>query len=330
VVWFAIWLFNLCKLRFYPSSSQSHPHVDFSRSAQRSDFTETVYFAASLVTDAKGKVSAEFDLSDSITSFAVIADAHKEVKLETEGKTVTTTVTKKSKKGGETTVTTTTKGEPRVVCTSALGSSDAIVKIRSVKPFYVDAKCPLELTTNDRVLLPVTLVNAAPEKVSVAVQVGVQGPLSLEANSPGGKATGPQPMEVDTPGKPQPNFTLLKQGLEASSSARQIVPIIAGGAALDAAYKADSDKPKILPRGSVTVNATASAGGGGAKGGVVHKDNVRREFAVSPKGFPQEQSVGGMLKPGGGRMGGEIALPEDTQPGSVVTSVTVFPSPVGF
>jgi hypothetical protein len=270
-------------------------------------------------------VSAEFDLSDSITSFAVIADAHKEIKLETEGETVTTTVTKKSKKGGETTVTTTTKGEPRVVCTSALGSSDAIVKIRSVKPFYVDAKCPLELTTSDRVLLPVTLVNAAPEKVTVAVQVGVQGPLSLEAIAPGGTATGPQPMDVDTPGKSQPNFTLLKQGLEASSSARQVVPIIAGGAALDAAYKADSDEPKILPRGSVTVNATASA-----VGGVVHKDNVRREFAVMPKGFPQEQSVGGMLKPGGGRMGGEIALPKDTQPGSVVTSVTVFPSPVGF
>lgn len=50
-------------------------------------------------------------------------------------------------------------------------------------------------------------------------------------------------------------------------------------------------------------------------------------FAVTPKGFPQEQSAGGILKPGE-KVGENVALPEDTQPGSVVTSVTLFPSPV--
>ncbi|GAQ89697.1 hypothetical protein KFL_005520040 [Klebsormidium nitens] len=298
------------------------------RSTQRSDFTETVYFAASLVTDARGRAAAEFDLSDSITSFAVTVDAHKAIELKTAGDIVTTTVTTKTKDGAETTVTTTETKPPRVVRACALGASDGTFKIRSVKPFYVDAKCPLELTTSDRVLLPVTLVNAAPDPVSVAVQVGVKGPLSLDASDRPGKSTGSEAMDVDPPGKMAPNFTLLKQSLEAASSARRIVPIVAGGAALDAAYQADTDTPSPVPRGSVTVNATASVGGGNTNGGVVHRDNVKREFAVSPKGFPQEQSAGGMLKPGGGKVGGEFALPEDTQPGSVVTSVTVFPSPV--
>lgn len=61
----------------------------------------------------------------------------------------------------------------RTVCTAALGASDGVFKIRSVKPFSVDAKCPLELTTGDRVLLPVTLANASSERFSVAAQVGI-------------------------------------------------------------------------------------------------------------------------------------------------------------
>ena len=122
--------------------------------------------------------------------------------------------------------------------------------------------------------------------------------------------------------------TTLKQTIESASSARKIVPVVARGSALTAAYKANPDEPTPLARGSVTVKAAASVRGGPKRGGEVHKDSVKRTFAVSPKGFPQEQSVGGMLKPGGERVGGDFALPEDTQPGSVVTSVTVFPSPV--
>ncbi|GAQ82063.1 alpha-2-macroglobulin [Klebsormidium nitens] len=136
-------------------------------------------------------------------------------------------------------------------------------------------------------------------------------------------------MDVDAPGDPPATSTTLKQTLEGAESVREIVRFVAGGAALTAASKANPDEPTPLARGSVTVNAAASVRGGPKRGGQLHKDSVKRTFAVSPKGFPQEQSVGGMLKPGGeNRVGGEFALPEDTQPGSVVTSVTVFPSPV--
>ncbi|GAQ87713.1 alpha-2-macroglobulin [Klebsormidium nitens] len=310
---------------------------------ERSDFTETVYFAASLVTDAHGKACAEFDVSDSITSFAVIADAHKEVTLDPEtGATVTASPTQKWRNmpgSKSAAVAAFAAGAARTVRTVALGASDGVFKLRSVKPFSVDAKCPLELTAGDRVLLPVTLANASLERLSVTAQVGVRGPLSLEASPPGGnstgantagrKSSGPVPMDVDTPGASEPaSSTVLKQSLDASRSAREIVPVVAGGAALAAAYKSmTSDEPNPLPRGFVTVNAAASFGGGVKKGGLVLRDEIKRGFAVTPKGFPQEQSAGGMLKPGT-RSGGEFALPEDTQPGSVVTSVTVFPCPL--
>ena len=119
----------------------------------------------------------------------MIADAHKAVEFQTEGETITATVTRNG-----TIVTATSKGSPRAVRTSALGASDAVFKIRSVKPFHVDVKCPLELTTSDRVLLPVTLTNVTSEKVTVAAMVGVRGPLALEANATGGAAV---PMDVD-------------------------------------------------------------------------------------------------------------------------------------
>ena len=44
--------------------------------AARDDFTETVYWNAALVTDAEGKARVAFDLSDSVTTWSIHADAH--------------------------------------------------------------------------------------------------------------------------------------------------------------------------------------------------------------------------------------------------------------
>ena len=44
--------------------------------AARVDFTETVYWNASLVTDAEGHARVAFDTSDSVTTWSVAADAH--------------------------------------------------------------------------------------------------------------------------------------------------------------------------------------------------------------------------------------------------------------
>ncbi|MEX2118991.1 MAG: MG2 domain-containing protein [Pirellulales bacterium] len=53
----------------------AHQHAARSSPA-RSDFAETLYWNPLLLTDAAGRASIRFDLSDSVTSFAVRADAH--------------------------------------------------------------------------------------------------------------------------------------------------------------------------------------------------------------------------------------------------------------
>ena len=108
------------------------------RPGQRSDFTETLYFGADIRTDATtGEARISFDLSDSVTSFNVRADAF--------------------------------------TATGALGATTT--EIESVEPFYTEIKLPLEVTSGDRLLLPVVLassVQATLEQAGFTVQVGEQ------------------------------------------------------------------------------------------------------------------------------------------------------------
>ena len=92
----------------------------------RVDFTDTLYWNAGVMTDPKsGEATIRFGLNDSVTTFKVSADAF-------------------SKNG-------------------AIGVGNLIIK--SVQPFYAEAKLPLEVTTGDRVLLPITLVNGTQNKI---------------------------------------------------------------------------------------------------------------------------------------------------------------------
>lgn len=95
----------------------------------RVDFTETVYWHKGIRTDARhGKATVSFDLSDSITSFRVMGDAF-------------------GRNG-------------------ALGSSDQLFK--SVEPFYIEPKMPLEVTVGDVIELPVAMVNASNQDIDSA------------------------------------------------------------------------------------------------------------------------------------------------------------------
>ncbi len=100
----------------------------------RTDFTETLYWHKGIRTDARsGKASVSFDLSDSITSFRVMADSF-------------------GRNG-------------------ALGSKDHM--IRSVEPFYIEPKMPLSATAGDVIELPVALINASDkiiDKANIIVQ----------------------------------------------------------------------------------------------------------------------------------------------------------------
>jgi hypothetical protein len=86
---------------------------------QRTDFTETVYWNAGLLTDEKGEATFGFHVSDSITTFRVRADGF-------------------AKNG-------------------ALGEADRAIEVR--RPFYAEPKFPLEVTAGDQIDLPVALVN---------------------------------------------------------------------------------------------------------------------------------------------------------------------------
>lgn len=91
---------------------------------ERSDFSETLYWNAGIRTGARdGKASVKFALSDSITTFRVMADAF----------------------GNN----------------GALGKNDTLIK--SVEPFYIEPKMPLEVTAGDIIELPVALVNSTDE-----------------------------------------------------------------------------------------------------------------------------------------------------------------------
>ena len=104
----------------------------------RTDFTETVYWNAALRTDADGRATVEFDASDAVTTLRLRADAF---------------ALDRSLDG-------------------ALASTDATVEVR--RPFYVEAKLPLEVTAGDRIDLPVALVNGrrAASTASLRLETG--------------------------------------------------------------------------------------------------------------------------------------------------------------
>ncbi|PID44718.1 MAG: A-macroglobulin complement component [Proteobacteria bacterium] len=115
----------------------------------RIDFTETLYWNAGIKTSARnGKASVEFNLSDSVTGFRVMADAF-------------------GRNG-------------------ALGNNDLM--IHSIEPFYIEPKMPLQVTVGDTIELPVALVNSTDSKIEavhllvkgegVTITQAASGPLA--------------------------------------------------------------------------------------------------------------------------------------------------------
>jgi uncharacterized protein YfaS (alpha-2-macroglobulin family) len=93
----------------------------------RSDFAETVYWNAGVKTDAStGLATVSFNLSDSVTSFKVMADG-----FTSEG---------------------------------ALGSG--VSDVESVRPFFIEPKFPLQVTSGDRIQLPISMINGMSRELS--------------------------------------------------------------------------------------------------------------------------------------------------------------------
>ncbi len=204
----------------------------------RLDFAETLYWAAAVKTDANGEAIVRFGLSDAVTSFRASAGGY-------------------------------TSG-------GVLGSAEATLD--SVKPFYVEAKLPLEVTEGDVVRLPLAFINGTREPLAgVNLTLATKADLRLRA----------------------PNTFSLK----ADERARRLIDLTVG------------------PRSrSTELTFTASAGG--------YADVLTRPLSIAPKGFPAQQNAGGLLE-SNGRAKATFLLAKDTVPGSVKTSIQIYPSPAG-
>jgi hypothetical protein len=121
-------------------------------SAQRTDFADTLYWAAAVRTDpTTGSGTIDFRLSDSVTSFQATADA-----FDSNGN---------------------------------LGGASTMV--RSVEPFYVEPKIPLEVSAGDRIHLPIETVNQSDDALNnVKVAVYASQGLSVSAIDPFNLAAG--------------------------------------------------------------------------------------------------------------------------------------------
>ncbi len=107
----------------------------------RIDFNETLYWNAGVKTNSTtGEASISFGLNDSVSTFRAFADAF----------------------AGDGAVGATTIG------------------VTSVQPFYAEAKLPLEVTAGDRILLPISLVNATGSDLAGAnVNIDLKGDFKL-------------------------------------------------------------------------------------------------------------------------------------------------------
>ncbi|MBI2922131.1 MAG: A-macroglobulin complement component [Planctomycetes bacterium] len=126
-------------VREYAHATQPNRPAD-----DRSDFTETVYWNAGLATDAEGKATVSFDLSDPITTFRARVDA--------------------------------------ISPAGALGQADALIE--SKKPFYVEPKLPLEVTAGDLIDVPVALVNGTGTAIEAVLTTEVGEGITREGNEP--------------------------------------------------------------------------------------------------------------------------------------------------
>lgn len=107
----------------------------------RVDFEETLYWNAGVKTDATtGEATISFGLNDSVSTFRVFADGFSGA--------------------------------------GAVGTSKE--ELKSVQPFYAEAKLPLEVTAGDKILLPISLINGTNgDLADASVNVDMKGDFKI-------------------------------------------------------------------------------------------------------------------------------------------------------
>ena len=150
----------LDELRF-PVREYAHKHVR-RESGLREDFAETLFWQPLLITDAAGQATIRFDLSDSVTTFKVLVDAH--------------------------------NGDGRF----GSGGGEVISRL----PFQLEPKLPLEVTTGDRIELPVAIINQTGERLPVQLGLSADGLFELIGERS-------RKLELDAGARQREHFSLI-------------------------------------------------------------------------------------------------------------------------
>lgn len=158
--------------------------------SDRVDFTETLFWNSGVKTDAKtGEATVSFGLNDSVSTFRACAEGF-------------------AADGG-------------------LGAGD--IAIESVQPFYAELKMPLEVTAGDRILLPVSVVNATASEIAKPdLNIDLKGDFKLQplsgntAIGAGGRVRLIQPIDVGTASGSKPFALSASSGLFSDKVTRNL------------------------------------------------------------------------------------------------------------
>eukprot|EP00026_Physarum_polycephalum_P000541 Phypoly_transcript_00542.p1 GENE.Phypoly_transcript_00542~~Phypoly_transcript_00542.p1 ORF type:complete len:770 (+),score=135.57 Phypoly_transcript_00542:2170-4479(+) len=222
------------------------------RDGQRQNLEEVVLYKSGLRSSAlenfKNKI--EFTLSDQISTYEILVDGY--------------SATNEPVIFGETTS-----------------------EIRSVRPFYAEAKVPIEASVGDNIVVPVTLFNARPRNITSRFIIEISEDCEL----------------------------ILEEKVHSL-----VVP------PLNSARKLINLKPKKvnLPLEGTLCSVTVSAETGDTRPKL--QDTIVRQFRILPKGFPAGQYIGGILDGETSTKAHSFVLPPTTVPGTVVAKLEIIRS----
>jgi A-macroglobulin TED domain/Alpha-2-macroglobulin family len=216
----------------------------------RDDYAETVFWHPAIVLPQDGQKSIRFGLSAEVAKYQVIVAGH-----TLDGQIGATTI-----------------------------------HLEARKPFSLDPKLPLEITSSDRVDVPVRVVNDSPERRVITFEVTPTGLNALNT---------PQPSS-----SPSPQSTLAQSrdriALEPDAKGRKIISFQAA-----------------MPEGEAMVRVQ------GASEPFAPQDTINRTMKVVRDGFPMSGAFSDLLEK---RAVKTIELPKDMVPGSLKMSLNVYPS----
>ncbi|MCW5806040.1 MAG: hypothetical protein KIT31_26985 [Deltaproteobacteria bacterium] len=160
----------------------------------RTDFRETVYWNGRVATDARGKGTVEFVLSDAVTSFRATAEGV----------------------GG-----------------GAIGRATA--QLASKKPVSLAVKLPTEVTTGDRLKLPITIANETAEPYDAAIRTKIGGAFRVVGDPlPGKLALAAHErrsafLELDVVGGGDSELAVAVEAAHLSDTVERTVRVVANG-----------------------------------------------------------------------------------------------------